>query len=95
MTDLKIAPGEGVARPFHVGAEYPSEFMRRKGAGEYLLAKYGFGAASTLKTLASVGGGPEFHKRGNVVLYTQQSLDEWARAKISGPMRSASDMRAA
>jgi hypothetical protein len=72
-----------------------SNFMRRRAAGLYLRGKYGFGAEKTLAKHASIGGGPEFHKAGRVVLYTREALDAWALAKISGPLKSTSEAVAA
>jgi hypothetical protein len=73
-----------------------SNFMRRQHAGRYLKQKYGFGSEKTLAKLASIGGGPEFHKAGDrVVLYTKEYLDAWALSKISGPLKSTSEARAA
>ena len=72
------------------------DFLRRKGAGVYLKNKYGFGSEKTLAKLASIGGGPEFRKAGDrVVLYTRPALDDWALAKISGPLKSTSEADAA
>ncbi len=68
-----------------------AQFLRRKAAGEYLKSKYGFGSAKTLAKLATLGGGPEFHKAGPAALYAPQALDEWALAKIGGARRSTSE----
>jgi hypothetical protein len=57
--------------------------------------QHGFGAEKTLAKHASIGGGPEFHKAGRVVLYTREALDAWALAKISGPLKSTSQAVAA
>ena len=71
-------------------------FMRRQHAGRYLKEKYGFGSEKTLAKLASIGGGPEFHKSGSrTVVYTKKALDDWALARISGPRRSTSEADAA
>jgi hypothetical protein len=70
-------------------------FRRRKEAGAYLKGKFGFGSEKTLAKLACIGGGPEFHKAGSIVLYAQEALDIWATSKISGPKRSTSDQHAA
>jgi hypothetical protein len=73
-----------------------SNFMRRRAAGNYLKDKYGHGSEKTLAKLASVGGGPEFHKAGDrVVLYRKEALDAWALAKISEPLKSTSEAAAA
>jgi hypothetical protein len=67
-------------------------YLRRNTAAEYLQAKYGFGAVSTLAKLACVGGGPTFQKAGRAVLYTAEALDAWAQAQIGAVRRSTSDM---
>lgn len=72
-----------------------AQFLRRKAAGEYLKAKFGFGSEKTLAKLACVGGGPEFCKAGPAALYEPAKLDEWALAKIGAPRRSTSDAVAA
>lgn len=69
-----------------------ADYLRRVEAGEYLKAKYGFGSFRTLAKLASVGGGPEFHKAGAVVLYTVEALDAWAVAKLGPALASTSDV---
>jgi hypothetical protein len=74
---------------------HPAQFLRRKQAGEYLKAKFGFGSEKTLAKLACVGGGPEMRKAGVAALYEPAKLDEWALAKIGAPQRSTSDARAA
>lgn len=66
------------------------QYLRRKAAGEYLKAKYGFGSQATLAKLACLGGGPTFRKAGPAALYEPAALDEWALAKISAPKRSTS-----
>jgi hypothetical protein len=73
---------------------HPAHFLRRKAAGKYLKEKYGFGSEKTLAKLACLGGGPEFRKAGDAVLYEPPKLDEWALAKIGAPQRSTSDRAA-
>ena len=67
------------------------KFLRRPAAGDYLKEKYGFGSKRTLDKLACLGGGPEFHKAGSIVLYEPEKLDEWALARIGPPRQSTSD----
>jgi hypothetical protein len=74
---------------------HPAQFLRRKQAGEYLKAKFGFGSEKTLAKLACIGGGPEFCKAGTAALYEPAKLDEWALAKIGPSQRSTSDAVAA
>jgi hypothetical protein len=67
------------------------QYFRRFAAGDYLQKTYGFCSAKSLAKLATIGGGPRFHKAGIAVLYTKADLDDWARAKIGGPQASTSD----
>jgi hypothetical protein len=69
----------------------PEQYLRRFAAGEYLQKTYGFCSAKSLAKLATIGGGPRFHKAGIAVLYTKADLDEWALGKIGGPQASTSD----
>jgi hypothetical protein len=68
------------------------KYLGRTAAGVYLKERYGFGAPRTLAKLATVGGGPKFHKAGRVVLYTLEALDEWAGARIGPERESTSDV---
>ena len=70
-------------------------YLREKAASEYLKAQYGHGAAKTLSKLRCLGGGPEFHKFGRIVVYTRGALDKWATARLSRPLRSTSEMATA
>jgi len=69
---------------------HSAQFLRRKAAGQYLKSKYGFGSEKTLAKLATIGGGPVFHKAGAAALYEPQALDEWAMAKVGAARRSTS-----
>lgn len=70
---------------------HPATYLRRKAAGEYLKTKFGFGSDKTLAKLASLGGGPAFHKAGPAALYEPAALDEWALSKIGPEQKSTSD----
>ena len=70
-----------------------TNYLRSSTAAKYLRERYGHGAARTLAKLRCVGGGPEFHKCGRVVVYTTEALDKWAIGKISSPLRSTSAVR--
>ncbi len=72
-----------------------ANFLRRRQAADYLLARYGFGAERTLAKGAVTGDTPEFHKAGRIVLYTKEALDAWALAKIGAPQRSTSQVEVA
>jgi hypothetical protein len=66
-------------------------FMRAGPAGAFLKAKYGIGSKKSLDKLATVGGGPKFHKAGPARLYTPEALDEYALAKIGPPQSSTAE----
>ena len=67
-------------------------YMRRVQATEYVRQRWGLPCShGYLHKLASVGGGPVFHKAGKWPLYVEADLDAWALTRISGPMRKASD----
>jgi hypothetical protein len=63
-------------------------FLRSEPAGQFLKENFGFGTKKALDKLASVGGGPEFHKAGRVRLYTPEALTAWALSKIGPPQTS-------
>jgi hypothetical protein len=69
-----------------------TKHLRRAAAAEYLKDKYGFGSARTLAKEACVGDGPEMVYFGRMPTYTTQSLDAYARSKMSGPVRSTSEI---
>lgn len=69
------------------------QYLRRKEAADYLRANYGHGSPRTLAKLATIGGGPEMVYSGRMPLYSPEALDAWARAKLSGPVRSTSERR--
>jgi hypothetical protein len=66
-------------------------YRTRTEAGGILKTKYKIGSKKTLEHLASVGGGPEFHKAGPRVLYTDEALDKWALSKIGPPQASTAE----
>src|SRR5258705_9613580 len=71
----------------------PHRFLRRKAASKYLFDVHGVvRAPSTLAKDAVMGGGPVFHRMGRFPVYTPVGLDEYVASKLSGPMRSTSDM---
>ncbi len=68
------------------------KFLRRKEAAEYLRSRYGFCSANALAKLATVGGGPPYHKAGPmIVLYAPADLDAWAMELIGDRKRSTSE----
>ena len=67
--------------------------LRRKAASKYLHDVHGVDRApSTLAKYAVIGGGPVFRRMGRDPVYTPLNLDEWVASKLSGPMRSTSDI---
>jgi hypothetical protein len=50
---------------------------------------------ATLAKLAVIGGGPLFSKFGRKPLYTEGDLRDWVDSKLSAPVRSTSELRAA
>jgi len=69
------------------------EYLRRNEAGEYLKAKYGFGAPRWLAKLATLGGGPEMVYADTIPLYPVPGLDAWAVGKLTAPVASTSAPR--
>ena len=67
--------------------------LRRKAASDYLHDTHGLDRApTTLAKLAVIGDGPIFRRIGRVPLYSTDDLDEWVASKLSGPMRSTSEI---
>jgi hypothetical protein len=67
--------------------------LRRKAASKYLDDVHGIPCApSTLAKLACIGGGPVFRRAGRIPLYSTDHLDDYAASRLSGPMRSTSDV---
>ena len=67
-------------------------YLRRSEAAAHLKSRYGVGATQTLAKLACIGGGPIFHKIGRFPVYTVADLDAWAAGRMSGPVRSTSEI---
>jgi hypothetical protein len=59
---------------------YRPQYLSRKAATEYLVAKYGFESRRMLAELAATGDGPRFHMHGRTALYSQHELDWWAQS---------------
>ena len=72
-----------------------TQYLRRKKAASYLLAKYSFGTERTLAKGVVTGDTPAYHKAGRIVLYTREALDAWAESKIIQAPQSSSEARAA
>lgn len=66
--------------------------LRRWEASEYLKLAHGIQLApATLAKLATVGGGPAYHKSVRTPLYPRDELDRWAADQLGGLVRSSSD----
>jgi len=70
--------------------------LRRSEVPAYLMEKHGIPIdVATLNKLASIGGGPLMTYSGRIPLYDVENLDAWAKERLSQPVRSTSDRRAA
>jgi hypothetical protein len=66
--------------------------LRRWEASRYVEFVHGLVVApATLAKLASIGGGPGFHKVGRIPLYPRGELDRWATEKLGRVISSTSD----
>jgi hypothetical protein len=66
--------------------------LRRWEASEYMEFAHGLTIApATLAKLASVGGGPAFHRVGRIPLYPRDELNRWAAAKLGRIVMSTSE----
>ena len=69
--------------------------LRREEASQYLLREWGISRTpKTLAKLAVTSGGPAFETDGRIPLYTEAGLDEFARAQLSPPVSSTSELAA-
>jgi hypothetical protein len=84
-----MTPADDASPDTH--APPPRQYMRRREAAGYLTENGYPVAPNTLTKLASVGGGPVFRKFGRWPVYAPPDLDDWARTRLSAPMRSTSD----
>ena len=69
----------------------PRRLLRRVEAAEYITANYFTCAQQTLAKKAVTGEGPRFKLAGRFPLYSIEHLDEWAKSKISEPVRSTAE----
>ena len=66
--------------------------LRRSEASRYLELAHGVKVApATLAKLATVGGGPPYHKFGRWPLYPVPELDRYACERLGALVRSSSD----
>jgi hypothetical protein len=69
--------------------------LRRVEAAAYIRDKFNFPCeASSLRTMACRGSGPEFRKGSRFPLYDPADLDAWAQSKLSPKVRSTSELTA-
>jgi hypothetical protein len=74
----------------------PDKRVSRFEAADYLQKVHGVPCAPrTLAKLACVGGGPLFQKFGRLPRYRLADLDAWVASRLSRPVRSTSELRAA
>jgi hypothetical protein len=67
-----------------------TRYLRRAEAAAYLRQTYGARCSHTyLDKLASIGGGPPFHRFGRWPVYDVADLDGWAMSRMTGPLRKA------
>lgn len=69
----------------------PEILLRRRDASAALMAAGYPTAESTLATMATRGGGPEYRTFGRTVLYRWGDLLAWAESRMSKPHRSTSE----
>ena len=67
-------------------------YLDRRQAAEYLTHERGLRVSwTTLQKWASQGGGPAYRRFGLRAVYLPADLDNWAEAKLSGPLTSTSE----
>jgi hypothetical protein len=71
------------------------QYLSRIEASNYLCGRGIPVARQTLAKFATTGGGPRFVRFGRKPLDTYQSLEEWLATRLSGEMRTTSEMEAA
>jgi hypothetical protein len=67
------------------------QYMTRLEAASYLSERGLLVSKNTLQKFATIGGGPEYSIFGNRALYTPQSLDGWAEARLTTSRKSTSE----
>lgn len=65
-------------------------YLTRQEAASYLSGRGLLVSKNTLQKFATTGGGPEYSIFGNRSLYTPDSLDAWAEARLT-PRKSTSE----
>jgi hypothetical protein len=70
----------------------PETLLKRSETAE-ALTESGFPTSpATLATKATRGGGPTFRRYGRIPLYRWGDSLEWARSRLTKPIRSTSEM---
>lgn len=70
---------------------HPPKLLRRDEASNYLVTVWKFKCSTgTLAKMATIGGGPKYHKQGRTPLYPIQELDLWAQNKL-GVLRETTE----
>ena len=67
-------------------------FLNRAEAADLVQSKGLPCSKLTLQKMATVGGGPDFQKFGNRVVYTVEALDRWIESRLSAPKSSTSQV---
>jgi len=65
-------------------------YLTRQEAASYLSERGLLVTKNTLQKFATTGGGPKYSIFGNRALYTPETLDFWAEARLSAPRKSTS-----
>jgi hypothetical protein len=77
-----------------ISPEESQQPLTRQQASDYLRDRWGLSyAAHTLALYAVKGTGPEYSKAGPRAMYTREALDEFAKTKLTGPSKKASDLK--
>lgn len=65
-----------------------TRYLTRRVAAEHIRALGLPITAGTLGKLASVGGGPQYHRFGSRAVYAVDDLDAWVRERLGEPVSS-------
>jgi hypothetical protein len=68
-------------------------YLRRNQAAAYITERYFPNSSKTLAKLAVIGGGPRYRKAGRIPIYERPDLDAWAKAKLSRPITTTSELK--
>lgn len=66
-------------------------YLTRQESASYLSQRGLPVSKNTLQKFATTGGGPEYAIFGNRALYTPESLDQWAQARLTKSRKSTSE----